>query len=312
MRRIWAIGLTAIAMLLPIGVSRADGPTEEPVVTAESLGNAAAEARRFLAKYQSGPATFFVELSGQPLALVEAAAKKTAGDPEADLTDAQIAEVKANLQAEQAEVVRFVAANGGTVHGQLFWAINAVRVTLEGAHVPRVRELPGVKKLHELPYSRRSSASSVPAVGAPAVWGGDGKYTGKGIKVAVLDSGIDYTHATFGGEGTPEAFQAAAKTADPTPYFASTRVKGGTDLVGDAYDGTDATRRPDALTLSTAMTMVTARTSRLRSAAPASSPRERPTTALSTRRPIATSSRSHLAPRRRPSCMRCGSLVSPE
>ena len=31
-------------------------------------------------------------------------------------------------------------------------------------------------------------------------------YDGTGVKVAVLDSGIDYTHAAFGGEGTIEAY----------------------------------------------------------------------------------------------------------
>ena len=32
-------------------------------------------------------------------------------------------------------------------------------------------------------------------------------YTGKGVKIVVLDTGIDYTHADLGGPGTQEAFE---------------------------------------------------------------------------------------------------------
>ena len=60
----------------------------------------------------------------------------------------------------------------------------------------------------------------------------------------MIDTGIDYTHANFGGPGTVEAYE-AADAADTTlgpedaPWFGPTapKVKGGIDLVGDAYDG---------------------------------------------------------------------------
>ena len=41
----------------------------------------------------------------------------------------------------------------------------------------------------------------MPYIGAKAVQ--DAGVKGKGVKVAVLDSGIDYTHAAFGGSGNP-------------------------------------------------------------------------------------------------------------
>ncbi len=67
----------------------------------------------------------------------------------------------------------------------------------------------------------------------------------------MIDTGVDYTHADFGGPGTPAAYQLALAqdTADPTlttlcmtpaltPCVGSTapKVKGGVDLVGDAYN----------------------------------------------------------------------------
>src|SRR5258708_12197551 len=57
----------------------------------------------------------------------------------------------------------------------------------------------------------------------------------------MLDTGIDYPHANFGGPGTVAAFNAATAAstaaADPTLFGSGApKVKGGYDLVGDAYD----------------------------------------------------------------------------
>jgi len=63
--------------------------------------------------------------------------------------------------------------------------------------------------------------------------------------VGIIDTGIDYTHADFGGPGTVAAFNAASVTstspADPALFGpAAPKVKGGTDLVGDDYDANTA------------------------------------------------------------------------
>ncbi|WP_409424306.1 S8 family serine peptidase [Pseudoalteromonas sp. RW-H-Ap-1] len=63
----------------------------------------------------------------------------------------------------------------------------------------------------------------------------DGIASGKGQRVAVLDTGIDYTHEAFGGEGTVEAYLAAQ--ADPTSVaWPQGIVQGGYDFIHEDAD----------------------------------------------------------------------------
>lgn len=59
--------------------------------------------------------------------------------------------------------------------------------------------------------------------------------TGKGLKVGIIDTGIDYTHSMFKGVGTPEAYK-AVDPSQPSTGFPNERVVGGVDLVGTHYD----------------------------------------------------------------------------
>ncbi|MDQ2966621.1 MAG: S8 family serine peptidase, partial [Chloroflexota bacterium] len=83
-------------------------------------------------------------------------------------------------------------------------------------------------------------SETVPYIGAAAVQAAG--FDGTGVRVAVLDSGIDYTHIAFGGAGTPDAYQAAygtsladARNRSRDGLFPTVKVIGGYDFVGESW-----------------------------------------------------------------------------
>lgn len=77
------------------------------------------------------------------------------------------------------------------------------------------------------------SPTSVQFIGAEAAQ--KSGVDGRGVRVGIIDTGIDYTHAMLGGHGDPAEY-AAIQPDQPTPLFPNDKVVGGTDLVGTAYD----------------------------------------------------------------------------
>jgi minor extracellular serine protease Vpr len=110
--------------------------------------------------------------------------------------------------------------------------------------ITSLASLPGVVGVHAVrTYTvGPKNVNGVPFINAPIAW--SYSETGRHVKIADIDTGIDYTHADFGGPGTTAAFQAAAANsaapADPHLFgrFAP-KVKGGYDFVGDAYNADD-------------------------------------------------------------------------
>lgn len=72
-------------------------------------------------------------------------------------------------------------------------------------------------------------------------------HIGKDVNVAVIDTGLDYTHADFGGPGTTAAYTAAlASTASPDPtLFDAKKFLGGYDFAGATYNADSSTSAYD-------------------------------------------------------------------
>ncbi len=93
-----------------------------------------------------------------------------------------------------------------------------------------LRQSPVVEGIYPLYDSKPLLSQSVEYMNAKALITA-GTATGKGIRVAVLDSGVDYTHKAIGGLGTPAAYTAVDQTA--APAWPQGKVVGGYDFVNN-------------------------------------------------------------------------------
>jgi len=168
-----------------------------------------------------------VELEGEPVLarrerLAPAASLLTAADAEA-------LRAYASTLAARQEALIAAARQAGvalTVHDRFTRLLNGLAVTLRRRDVAVLQRLPGVSRVSPDTPIYASLTESVPLIGAPQVWqmhdAQDRPVTGQGIRVAVIDSGIDYTHPDLGG-----------------CLGADCRVIGGYDFIGRDQDPWD-------------------------------------------------------------------------
>lgn len=195
------------------------------------------------------PLSVLVELNGEAATRTYAAAyevTRAAGRQAAAnaATNAARAQVTRNRQEHQ--TFRSALVSKGITATPLYEATKAVNglayMVANSATMDQLRQLPGVKAVHIIEQEFPSVSTSVPFIGAPAAWSGASPLgvTGQGIRIGIIDTGVDYQHATFGGTGLLADYQGNDRTVAPDPYFPNARVVGGTDFAGDAYTGGNA------------------------------------------------------------------------
>jgi minor extracellular serine protease Vpr len=184
------------------------------------------------------PVTVLVQLGDDPVAVAAAEAATP-------LTATQKRRKRDQLDRTQAPIEQKARQLGGAVLGSYQDAYNGVKVRIRTGQLGALAAQPGVVAVHPVRTVKPDNANGVPLIGAPAVWSAPGKLRGEGVKIAIIDTGIDYTHADFGGPGTAAAYDKAhateTATADPALFGPrAPKVKGGIDLVGDSYDADPA------------------------------------------------------------------------
>lgn len=191
-----------------------------------------------------------VELAGPPAAEVwarhvrEAGGDATLGALGADAEARLAADTRAQIrlaEGEQQSLLGALSASGidATVVFRTQRVLNAIALEVDESDISGLEALPGVTAVHPLVLHTLGNSTSAPWIGAPAVWSGLGG-TGKGVRIGVIDSGIDYLHRDFGGSGSY-----AGQVYDDNVVPWTAKVVGGADLVGDEYDGSSSTARPD-------------------------------------------------------------------
>ena len=173
------------------------------------------------------PVTVMLQLKGQP-----AAARK-------DLSKAQQKAVATSLEKAQKKLDSSIKKLGGSVQGRYQSAYNGIKVRIPARTVVGLASLPGVEAVRGVRTYSVDNAHSVPFIGTPAAWEDLG-VTGAGETVAVIDTGIDYTHADFGGSGKVSDFESNDPTVIEPGTFPTSKVIGGYDFAGNDYDATGA------------------------------------------------------------------------
>lgn len=145
----------------------------------------------------------------------------------------------AQLKSAQDSIIRQIRSKGiePVVMGRYTKVLNGFMAQVAYKDLAILRNLPGVKSVTRAPEHTVDLSVSVPLIGADLVHSmGNTGYTGESIRVAVIDTGIDYTHAMFGTLGDPNAYALNDPDMVEPGTFPTPKVIGGYDFAGTDYD----------------------------------------------------------------------------
>ena len=173
-----------------------------------------------MADFEAMPNVWFVQLKGTPTG--SASSKK-----------AVLSEQKAFRDAATALGIKFKERYAF----DSLW--NGLSIEASRADINKIKSISGVTKVWPVAVVEappKGSGASPDLFTAISMTGADIAqsdlgYTGKGVKVAVMDTGIDVDHPAFGGDGVAR---------NDSPLFPSERVAYGYDFVGDAFNADDS------------------------------------------------------------------------
>jgi subtilisin family serine protease len=149
----------------------------------------------------------------------------------------------AAVQLQQKAVAGSIDALDGETIGATQRTLNALFVEIDASQLNRLAANPNVASIHRVADYQLDLSETVPYIGATAVQSSG--YNGTGVRVAVLDSGIDYTHAALGGSGVVADFTGNDPTIIEAGTFPTAKVVGGYDFVGETWAGSGDTEAPD-------------------------------------------------------------------
>lgn len=189
----------------------------------------------------AGEVQVVVQLTGSPLAVAYGDNAKQFGGR---LNPAQQRDYLNQITQRQDALMSQIQSLGGRELGRLGKVLNAVIVSIDASQLTLLASMPNVRSIRAVEIYETHLSETVFYIGAQAVQ--DLGFDGTGVRVAVLDSGIDYTHADLGGEGTEFAYKKAygnnvddPKNKRTDGLFPTAKVIGGFDFVGERWPTPD-------------------------------------------------------------------------
>jgi subtilisin family serine protease len=247
--------LTALAAAVAVTLAGAAGAASARLDPPPSFATAGG---RLAASQSHGRVDVFVTLEGTPASV--AYARSFARGGKGLVARSAAGQVSRGVvSTNRAAQVRFAdrLAGSGIAATELYRVsrvLNGVALNVDAGDIAALGRLPGVVSVRPLPQHKPSLSTSVPFINAPQLWEGTPLATagadGTGVRIGIIDSGIDYQHPMFGGSGLLADYQANDRTVisdtiGGVPSFPTAKVVGGTDFAGDDYNaGTTATSTP--------------------------------------------------------------------
>lgn len=198
------------------------------------------------------PISVLVRLAGDPAhRRFSQAGGRAAGTAARTAAQAQVA----TLRAQQDAFVQRAARLGARAGSRVQFLDNIVELRIAPSRLAQLRRIPGVLAVQPNREYVRADTTSTPMVRATEAWEGSlvfGSKTGRGVTIALIDSGVDYTHRHFGGDGDYQANDRTVLGDVAWPPLTLPQnpgdqlVIGGWDFVGDNYSfGFDPQPDPD-------------------------------------------------------------------
>jgi subtilisin family serine protease len=120
------------------------------------------------------------------------------GEPLAERTNA-----RNEIEREQANVAARIstAIPGTRIRWRYQLVLNGLAVVAPADAAARIAAIPGVREVQQSVRYRRALYQSPQVVGAPQVWGPTLATAGEGLKIGIIDDGVDQTHPFFSPAG---------------------------------------------------------------------------------------------------------------